>query len=110
MGWLKNAVIDIAVTVLIVLVTVNVLPEWTDWIVFIYTPFILLLKATSFFGGIKVKPPQGEEAPPVWFFHVLYAINVAALLYSQWWIMGGLWVLIWLFSFLLERPSKAKAA
>lgn len=110
MGWLKNAVIDIAVTILIVLVTVNALPEWADWVVLIYTPFILLLKATSFFGGIKVKPPQGADAPPVWFFHVLYAINVAVLLYSQWWLVGGAWVLIWVLSFLLEQPSKKTAS
>ncbi len=105
MGWLKNAVIDIAVTVLIVLVTSNVLPEWADWIVLVYTPFILLLKATSYFGGIQVKKPKGEDAPPTWFFHALYAINTAALFYSQWWLVGGLWVLIWLFSFLIEKPS-----
>ncbi|MEM8485685.1 MAG: hypothetical protein AAF564_09045 [Bacteroidota bacterium] len=105
MGWLKDAVIDIAVTVLIVLVTVNALPEWADWIILIYTPFILVLKAITFFGGIQMKKPKGADAPPVWFFHALYAINVAALLYSQWWLVGGQWVLIWLLSFLIEKPA-----
>lgn len=103
MGWLKNVIIDILVTVLIVLVTSNVLPPWADWIVFVYTPFMLLLKATILFGGVKKIKQKIEEIPPDWFLHVLYGINVAALLYSQWWIFGGIWALIWLFSYIIER-------
>ena len=107
MGWLKNAFIDIAVTVLIVLVTVNVLPDWADWIVLIYTPFILVLKAITFFGGIQMKQAQGDDGPPVWFFHVLYAINVAALFYAAWWSVGGQWILIWLLSLLIDKRASS---
>ncbi len=106
MSWLKNVVIDIIVTVLIVLVTSNVLPAWADWIVFVYTPFMLLLKAIALFGGVnKIKQKEPADEPPGWFLHVLFAINIAALAYAQWWITAGLWALIWLFSFIIEKRS-----
>ena len=104
MAWLKNVVVDIVVTILIVLVTSNVLPAWADWIVLVYTPFIFLVKAVALFSGVsKIKQKKPEEEPPEWFLHTLYAINVAALLYAQWWIFAGIWAITWLFSFIQER-------
>ena len=104
MGWLKNVVIDVAVTIIIILVTLNVLPEWADWIVYIYTPFMLLLKALALFSGVnKIKQKETGDEPPPWFFHALYAINLGALVYAQWWLIAGQWALIWLFSFVIEK-------
>ncbi len=103
MAWLKNVVVDIVVTIIIVLVTSNVLPAWADWIVLVYTPFILILKAIALFSGASKIKQKSEEVPPEWFLHALYAINVAALLYGKWWIFGGMWALTWLFSYIIER-------
>ena len=106
MAWLKNVVVDILVTVVIILVTNNVLPEWADWIVVVYTPFMLVLKAITLFGGVKpIKSKNAEENPPDWFLHVLYAINIAALAYAGWYITAGQWGLIWLFSFIIDKRS-----
>lgn len=110
MSWLKNVIIDVLITVLIVLVTSNVLPEWANWIVLIYTPFMLALKALALFSGInKIKMQKPENSPPAWFFHVLYAINVAALVYGQWYITAGQWALIWLISFFIEMRDRPAA-
>lgn len=105
MSWLKNVVVDIAVTLVIILVTNGALPSGAEWIVYIYTPFMLVLKIMSLSTGVKqVKQQQkGESQAPEWFFHVLFAINVAALLYSQWWWMGAMWVAIWGISLYIER-------
>lgn len=103
MGWIKHVIVDLVVTLLIVLVSSNVLPEWVDWIVLVYTPFMLVLKAIALFGGVSKKGKKSEDDPPAWFFHVLYAINFAALLYAGWFITAGQWFLIWLFSFLIEK-------
>ncbi len=104
MVWIKNVIIDIIVTLVIIVVTSNVLPEWADWIVLVYTPLMLLMKALALFGGIsKIKQKNPEEEPPAWFLHVLYAINTAALAYAGWYITAGQWALIWLFSFIIDR-------
>lgn len=104
MGWIKNVIIDIIVTIVIIVVTSNVLPAWADWIVLIYTPMMLLMKALALFGGIaKIKHKNPEEEPPAWFLHVLYAINTVALAYAGWYITAGQWAFIWLFSFIIDR-------
>ncbi len=103
MSWLKNVVVDVMVTLVIILVTNNVIPDWANWIVLVYTPFMLVLKAITLFGGVKPpKSKNSEENPPEWFFHVLYAINIGALLYDQWYITAGQWALIWAFSYLID--------
>ena len=106
MKWLKDVLLDIAVTVLIVLATSGVLP-WARWLVVIYTPFMLAIKALAFFGGglgqITRQRKGAEEAPPALFLHALYAINCSLLALNGWWITAGLWALIWLFSYLVER-------
>lgn len=104
MDWIKHVIIDIIVTIAIVVVTSNILPAWADWIVLVYTPLMLVLKALALFGGVaKVKQKNPEEEPPPWFLHTLYAINAAVLLYAGWYITAGQWGLIWLFSFIIER-------
>lgn len=104
MSWLKHVIIDLAVTLLIALTTTGALPAWTEWIIYVYTPFMLVLKATAYFGNLAaLSPKQAGDQPPPWFYHVLYAVNCGMLLYSQWWITGAQWVLIWGFSALIAR-------
>jgi hypothetical protein len=105
MKWLKNVLVDIGVTLVILLTTAGVLPAGAEWVIYVYTPFRLLLKIVSLSSGVKqVKQQQKDEAqPPEWFFHVLYAVNVIVLLYSRWWWTGAQWALIWGLSMLIER-------
>ena len=104
--WLKHVIVDLAITLLIALTTTGVLPAGTEWIVYVYTPFMLVLKATAYFGNLaKLDPKKAKDQPPPWFYHVLYATNVGMLLFSRWWITGAQWVLIWLISFLIERKK-----
>ncbi|MEZ4702307.1 MAG: hypothetical protein R2834_18375 [Rhodothermales bacterium] len=106
MKWLKDVVLDIAITVFIVLATTGMV-SWAQWVVFIYTPFMLAIKALAFFGGgvgqVSRQRKKADDAPPALFFHALYAINVTLLALNTWWISAGQWALIWLFSFLVER-------
>lgn len=107
MTWLKNVVVDIAVTLVIILTTHDVLPAGAEWIVYVYTPFMLALKLISLSSGIKQVNQQqkSDDKPPVWLFHALYAINVAVLLYSQWWWTGAQWALIWAISAYIETKK-----
>jgi hypothetical protein len=106
MTWLKNVVVDLAIMIVIVLATTGVIP-WTQWVVFIYTPFMLALKALAFFGGglkaVSKPQKQAAEAPPALFFHALYAVNVAVLALSGWWLTAAQWALIWVLSSLVAH-------
>ncbi len=106
MKWLNQVLLDIAITVLILLSTSEFVP-WARWIVLVYTPFMLVIKAIAYFSpGLTQFSRQRKEetaAAPALFYHALYAINVAILGLYAWWITALQWVLIWLFSFLIER-------
>ena len=109
MKWLQSVLIDIAITVVILVATV-LGPEWATWVVWIYTPFMVLMKVLAFFGSGMVgafKP--GQAAPPPWFLHLLYAVNTGALLVNSWWIWAAQWALIWILSFAAEARARPKA-
>lgn len=101
MRWLKNVVVDIAATIL-VLVTVFGEIEWAYWLLAVYTGFMVIVKIIGLLGpAVKVK--KDAETPPDWFYHVLYAINVAALAYGKYWMLAGGWGLIWILSIIYKR-------
>ena len=115
MKWLQSAFVDIAITAVIVLWVFGILPDWAQWIVYIYTPLIAALKLIAFATGLdKVKTKTATNTPPSLFYHLLFAINVATLLYAHFayrhlepGIMAGLWVLTWILSALSERRKPA---
>ena len=101
MEWIKQALIDIAVTVLIVLAATMEL-GWARWIVLVYTPLMLILKIVAFLGSRALgQLKQKSDGVPPWFYHVLYAVNVlvsagAAFTGARpWWLIAGGWMLIW---------------
>lgn len=96
MGWLKHVILDLAVTA-VILVAVLTGQAWAQWVVWLYTPFMLLLKVGAFFGGSLTAQVRQPDVP-AWFFHGLYAVNVGALLAYGWWLEGAGWALIWALS------------
>ncbi len=103
--WLKEALLDFVVTVVIVLAAVPAL-SWARWIVLLYTPLMLLLKL----GALVVAPhlPRMQRRAPDVLFHVLYGINVLALLIGRWWWMAVAWALIWGLSVAAERRQRRR--
>ncbi len=101
--WLKEALLDIVVTVVIVLAAIPALP-WARWIVLVYTPLMLLLKL----GALLAAPhlPRMRRSAPEALFHVLYGINVLALLVGRWWWVAVAWALIWGLSVAVERRQR----
>lgn len=93
MGWLKHIVIDLLITVCVVLATFGG-QSWAAWVVWIYTPAMVLLKL----GALGAKLPRPKDGPPDWVFHVIYAVNLVMLLWHRWiWVAAG-WALIWILS------------
>lgn len=103
MGWLKHVVIDLAITVVIIIATTTGL-IWAQWVVWIYTPFMLLLKIGALSGNGK--GPASNTDVPEWFFHLLYGINVAVLFFFHWWYPAAGWAGIWVLSFIAAQRAK----
>ena len=109
MPWLKNALVDLAVTALIAVATV-LDQRWALVLVVAYTPLMLALKVLP--GVLPVEPSLVADAPPTWFYHALYATNVALLAAFAQWVLAGAWLLIWVLSTAAEmkgeRPARAE--
>ena len=111
MKWLQSALVDIAITAVIVLWGLGLIGEWGKWVVYVYTPFIAALKLIALATGLnKVKQKSTGNEPPSLFYHLLFAINVATLVYVYFTsndmipaIMAGLWILTWVISAMSER-------
>ena len=106
MGWLKNVLIDLAVT-LLVLVAVVTGAAWAKWIVVIYTPLMLIMKVVALVGGSFLSKLQTTpDEVPRWFYHLLYGVNTGLLLGYGWWWVGGQWGVIWFLSIAIDRRRR----
>jgi hypothetical protein len=109
MSWIKNAFIDIAVTA-VILAYAFTTAIWGWWIIAIYTPLMLLLKVFALSGAASNVQRKADSVPS-WFYHVLYGVNVALLLYSSFVYAAIGWAAIWILSTIAEsqsRPQKKK--
>lgn len=110
MSWLKEVIVDIAVSVFIVASALYGL-LWMQWIVWIYTGIMLLTKGIVLMGdNVLQLMSKTRTNAPEWFSHLLYAINTGVLFYIGWWYAATGWALIWLFSFLAQRRLKKQYA
>jgi hypothetical protein len=105
MRWLKDVVIDIAITLVIVAFALWQF-EWARWIVLIYTPLLLVLKVLAVSSGsvLALSKRTGGDAPFL-FHHGLYAVSVLALLSATQHLLAGAWLLIWVLSISAEVMS-----
>jgi len=111
MAWIKNAIIDIAVTVVIALLAFTG-ATWAWWIVAIYTPLMVLLKLFALSGAATAVQQKASDVP-TWFYHVLYGANLVLLLVAVFYWAAAGWAVIWLLSVVAEskrRPSKKKSS
>jgi hypothetical protein len=115
MKWMKNVIVDIFVSGVIV-AAVLLKIEWLTIVVIAYTILMLVLKLMAvvsdpFMKSVKTGKAATVEAP-LWFISVLYAFNVLVLMAFGWYYTATQWVLIWLFSWIAfkkGRSGKAKS-
>ena len=106
MKWIKNVVVDIIVSIVIV-IGVLVPFQWLQIVIIAYTGLMLFLKFLAVINDQfmkSVKPTMIQV--PLWFTSSLYAFNVFILLGFAWYIIALQWVLIWLFSWITYKKSK----
>lgn len=107
MKWLKNVIVDIAVSVVISIAVITKI-EWLKIVVVAYTALMLLLKIIAVLSDQfmkSVKPGESIQAP-LWFTSSLYAFNVFILIGFAWYLTAIQWALIWLFSWSAFKKSQ----
>lgn len=103
MSWIREVIVDIAVT-LFIIASVLLADPWMRYIIWAYTGIMLLTKTLVLTSdGFMQMVQKSKSEAPEWFAHVLYAINTIVLAFFSWWYAAGGWALIWLFSFLAQR-------
>ncbi len=103
MTWLKEVVVDIATTILII-IAVFIHSPILNGIIMGYTLLMLIIKLIAYFGdSVTSLMGKTQTAAPEWFSHLLYAINTGTLLLFGWWYTGAAWGLIWIISYLTQR-------
>lgn len=103
MSWVKEVIVDIVATVLIV-IGVFVSEPVLSGIILGYTALLLLIKFLVLVGDEFLNMMnKAKTNAPRWFTHLLYAINTLVLLVFHWWYAGVGWALIWLLSFLTQQ-------
>jgi hypothetical protein len=106
MTWIKNAIIDVAITAVIVAYALT-MATWSWWIIAIYTPLMVLLKVFALSGAASSVQRKADDVPS-WFYHVLYAANVLLLLYASFLYAAIGWAAIWILSTIVESKNKPK--
>lgn len=108
MSWIKNALIDLAVTAIIAVHAFSDV-TWTWWVIAIYTPLMVLLKLFALSGAAHAVQ-QKADGVPVWFYHVLYGANLLLLLKAPFYEAAAGWAVIWILSVVAEsrRPRSPK--
>lgn len=110
MKWMKNNLLDLLLTVLILIaVAGNV--DWLMVVIIVYSSLVLLLRVVVLFNADMMHMVYKRMPDmPSWPLHLLYAINVFILSAGQQFLIAGLWLLIWLLSWLGERKATSSGA
>ncbi len=99
----EKALLDIIITV-VILLTLFTGHVFIRWFLYLYTPVILAARIIALFSK-KVKSSKGVSD---WIFHLLYAINFTVLIIDRWWVLAGMWLLIWILAFLFSRKRSVQ--
>jgi hypothetical protein len=106
MHWIRHATVDILVTITII-IAVMAHVEWLEWVVIGYSILILISKVAIIAMNTMQTLLRGRISEvPEWASHMLYAINVIALIVFGWYLIATIWLVIWYFSYITYKRVK----
>lgn len=104
MNWIKDAYIDILVLAAIVVFSFFYSHNILYGILWGYTGLMLLARILALFMGGLRKRAEKTSAPDV-FYHVVYGLSTAILIYAEMYYLAGAWALIWILSAWSQRKK-----
>ncbi len=69
----------------------------------IYTSLVILSKLVGLFFPSLVQKVNKGIVTPIYFYHIVYLLSAAILIYTGAWYLAGSWLLIWLLSWISFR-------
>ena len=106
MNWIKDAFLDVAVLLVILVLSYFKYPA-LEIILWVYTGLLLLSKILAFFVGFLQSKVKNTTVPE-WFYHMIYLSSTGVLLYVKLYYLGAAWLLIWILSTISSCKSKGK--
>lgn len=108
MRWLKQTLLDLAVTLAILLHALAGIPG-LEMPLLIYTLLVLAMKFIALWNfRLQRLLKKKSGAAPEWFYHLLYALNVIVLGAARQWALGLLWLGVWAISWLTTRKLQGR--
>ncbi len=107
MNWIKDAFLDVAVLLIIIILSYFKYPA-LEIILWVYTILLLLSKILAFFVGFLQSKVSNTNVPE-WFYHVIYISSIALLVYVKFYYLGTAWFLIWILSAVYSFKSKGQS-
>lgn len=107
MKWLKDAYLD--VVVLLIILTYAIYPSGVlNIVLWVYTGLLLISKLLIFVMPTLNSKANKTSAPPL-FYHIIYGLTVAILIYIKNYYLGSAWIVIWIVSVIsLLKTRKPK--
>lgn len=105
MNSFKPILVDILATIFIA-VAAWVQARWMWWVIIAYTIFVLIVKGYALYTDESLQWTQINKDNYDKVLHILHALNIILLGLSHWWYPAGLWLLIWLFSYIDKLKKK----
>ncbi len=106
--WLKDVILDVVALSLILIyaITSNTVLEIILWV---YTVLLLLGKVLYFSFNYLQKKADTEQVPSI-FYHFIYLISVAALIFSPNYYLAAAWLVIWILSAIAMAKKQSKTS
>lgn len=111
MAWLKHITVDLIAT-LVIAIVVFYDPGILEYVLYVYTGLMMFARTFSMLSSdFRMITKKKVTEAPVWMYHLLYFLNVAILLWGEFYITGASWLYIWIVAtWVYIKQEKAKGA
>ncbi len=108
-NWFNLVILDVLVTGLVVISTFW-MPPLLHYLLYGYSGLLLIMRALTLINnGLGTPMIKKEQQVPDWFYHVNYFICTAIFFITMEYVLGGMWAVIWLLSWISTLKSSRTA-
>ncbi len=109
-NWFSQVILDVLVTGFVIL-SAFWMPALLKYLLYAYSILLLLMRVISLFNrGMKLPVRKEKVKVPEWFYHINYFICTVVFFISMQYLLGILWIAIWLLSWISTRKLSGTMA